>query len=288
MDAPQANDWRELAIMLDRLENEEFASTLPYARTRRTLHFNMVGILNPIGDHGTPGHMMWFRGDGERRLETESLPCNFWRMEFLRRLASVRMNETSLDAIAALRVDSIGLPTTEENMRANVFGDENHIQNVRNDNFIDLALPIDDIWEILKSPSNQEWIRRAVNQNRIRFRNLWQLRITLLRTTMPHSRPHHIAFARALSQLFYADGSPIYDNPIKFLDILMGQREQIVADLDAVHLLNQDLRPSFPEASVFVNSPHPIPAMARLVASNGFTRNQPTQAPPRLSEFSGC
>ncbi|KAJ4016249.1 hypothetical protein NW766_004441 [Fusarium irregulare] len=288
MDAPQANDWRELTIMLDRLENEEPASTLPYVRTRRTLHHNMVGIRDPNVYHGTPAHMMSFRGGGERRFETEPLPCNFWRMEFLRRLARIRMNETSPNVIAELRVDSIGLPTTEENMRVKVLGDENHIQNGRNDNFINLALPIDDIWEILKSPPNQEWIRRAVNQNRIRFRNLWQLRTILLRTRMPHSRPHHIAFARALSQLFYADGSPIYHNPIKFLDILMGQREQIVADLDAVQHLYHDLQPTFPEARVFVNSPDPIPAMARLVASNPTTRNQQTLAHTRLLEFSGC
>lgn len=288
MDASQANDWRELTIMRDRLENEELASTLPYARTRWTLHLNMIGIRNPNSEHRTPGHMLSFRGDGESRVETKSLPYNFWRMEFLRRLAVIRMNETSLDVIEALRVDSIGLPTTEENMEASVFGDENHIRNGRNDNFINLALPIDDIFEILKSPSNQEWIQRAVNQNRIRFRNLWQLRIILLGTTMHDSRPHHIAFARALIQLFHADGSSIHNNPITFLHILMEQREQIVADLDAIHLLNQDLRPTFPEASVFVNSPDPIPAMARLVASNPTTRNQQTQAHPRLLGFSGC
>lgn len=259
---PQAYDWRALIARLALSGDRDTPSTLDHAPTRRVLHSNMLGLPNANGEHLRSMHKISFKHFPEKRREAKFVPFGIWRMMFFRRLAWVRMNETSPDIAAALRLDVNGLPTTE-NMVPDVVDNGTHIFDGRHDHFIDLFLPIDEIWNRLQTPTNQQWIQDAIQEDRIRFRNLKQLRAILQGTTMPSFR--HVAFTRALNRLFLADGSLTASNPFDFLEKLMEEREQIVADLAVLQVLHKDGI----HVGTFLNSPDEVVSRMERLASPG-------------------
>ncbi|KAH7196435.1 uncharacterized protein B0J16DRAFT_390356 [Fusarium flagelliforme] len=260
MAGPQAYDWRELIARLALSGDRHTPSTLDHAPTRRVLHSNMLRLPNANGEHLESMHKISFKHFPEKRRQAKFVPFGIWRMMFFRRLAWVRMNETSPDILAALSLDLNGLPTTE-NMAPDVADNGTHIFDGRHDNFIDLFLPIDEIWNKLKTPTNQQWIQHAIQEDRIRFRNLEQLR-TILRGT---TEPRHIAFTRALNRLF-PDGSPTAtSDPFEFLRILMDLREQIVADLAVLQVLHKDGI----DVGTFLNSPDDVVSRMERLAGPG-------------------
>jgi hypothetical protein len=209
-------------------------------------------------------HKISFKSFPEKRQEAKFVPFGIWRMMFFRRLAWVRMNDTSPDIAAALRIDLNGLPTTE-NMVPDVIDNGTHIFDGHHDNFIDLFLPIDEIWSRLRTPTNQQWIQDAIQQDKIRFRNVEQLRTILQGTSFRHA-----AFTRA-DALFHADGSPTSD-PFDFLQRLMHLRDQIVADLAVL----QDLHKTVMDVGTFRNSPDDVVFRMERLAGPGVPSIFPT------------
>ncbi|CAG7561151.1 unnamed protein product [Fusarium equiseti] len=270
MAGPQAYDWRALIARLALSGDRDTPSTLDHAPTRRVLHSNMLHLPDANGKHLKSMHKISFKSFPEKRWEAKFVPFGIWRMMFFRRLAWVRMNDTSPDIAAALRIDLNGLPTAE-NMVPDVLDNGTHIFDGHHDNFIDLFLPIDEIWNRLGTPANQQWIQDAIQQDKIRFRNLEQLRTILQGTTESSFR--HAAFTRALNRLFLADGSPAapYD-PFVFLTIFMEERDQIVADLAVL----QDLHKTVMDVDTFRSSPDDIVSRMERLAGPGVPSIFPT------------
>ncbi|RBR07224.1 uncharacterized protein FIESC28_10723 [Fusarium coffeatum] len=279
MDVPRAYDWREILARLGLSATADTPSTLDHAPTRRVLHANMLCLRNANGEHYKSKHKICFKHSPEKRREAQFVPFGIWRMMFFRRLAWVRMNETfpdgtSPDIAAALRIDLNGMPTTE-NMTPYVDDNGTHIFDGRHGNFIDMLLPIDEIFETLKSPTNQQWIEHAIQQDRIHLRNLEELR-TILRGRMPEPSFRHTAFADALSALFNADGSPTTNNPFVFLHTLMDAREEIVADLAVL----QDVLRTSSGVDRFLDLPDDH--VARMERLAGVTTDETAQLHPRF------
>jgi len=268
MTGPQAYDWRELIARLELSGDRHTPSTLDHAPTRRVLHSNMLGLRNANGKHLKSMHKISFKHFPEKRREAKFVPFGIWRMMFFRRLAWVRMNDTSPDIAAALRIDMNGLPTTE-NMVPDVLDNGTDIEDGNHDDFIDLFLPIDEIWNRLKTSTNQQWIQDAIQQDKIRLRNLEQLGTILQGTTMRQPSFRHAAFARAFDALF---GSPTYtSDPFDFLKRLMDVREQIVADLAILQVLHKNVM----DVDTFLNSPDDVVSRMERLAGPGVPSESP-------------
>ncbi|KAJ4137207.1 hypothetical protein NW768_002789 [Fusarium equiseti] len=284
MAGPQAYDWRELIARLELSGDPQTPSTLEHAPTRRILHSNMLRLRNANGEHIRSMHKISFKTFPEKRRDAKFVPYGIWRMMFFRRLAWVRMNEPS-NVAAVLDIDLNGLPTTQR-MVPDVTDNGSHISDGQHDHFIDLFLPIDEIFHRLKAPTNQQWIQHAIQQNTIHLRNLAHLRTILQGTTMP-DRPsfRHIAFRHAFDLLFLPDGSPTSDDPFKFLEVLMEVREQIVADLAILQDLHKATGSTIRNVDKFLNLPDVVPRMERLagVPSNSPTTDQLAELHPRLN-----